>query len=206
MEVILERLERLERAVGIGGEGVQGTQGTQGGQPVESGVAPNRKVGGREAPPMAAAFNQWMREQPRPGRVTVVGGAARNGMLWTSLLCWDNPTGAGRDWRAIAGVCQALGSEARLGILRELEQGPRTTAELTAAVGVDRGQLHHHLKELLVQGLVEQPARGRYGVTDRGERAFLLSCLLPGKSEPQEPARAGDADPGSATARGEEAG
>jgi DNA-binding transcriptional ArsR family regulator len=119
------------------------------------------------------------------------------------LVCWDHPTGAGLDRRAIAGVCQALGNEARLGILRELEQGPRTTAELTTAVSVDRGQLHHHLKELLVQGLVEQPARGRYAMTDRGQRAFLLSCLLPGKPERQEPAaHADDADPGNATARG----
>jgi DNA-binding HxlR family transcriptional regulator len=183
MEAILERLERLERAVGVGGQ--DEGEGSQRGQPRESGVAPAPKMGG---PPMAAAFNRWLREQPKPGRVTVMGGAARNGTLWTSLVCWDNPTGAGRNWRGIAGVCQALGSEARLGILRELEQGQRTTAELTTAVGVDRGQLHHHLKELLVQGLVEQPARGHYAVTDRGEHAFLLSCLLPGKAEQQEPA------------------
>jgi len=200
MEAILERLERLERAVGTGDQGDQEGQGGQGAQPAESGAAPDPKVGG---PPMAAAFNRWMREQPRPGRVTVVGGAARNGTLWTSLVCWDNPTGAGRDWRGIAGVCQALGNEARLGILRELEQGQRTTAELTAAVGVDRGQLHHHLKELLVQALVEQPARGHYAVTNRGEHAFLLSCLLPGKTEQNERASdADDVDLGTATTRG----
>ena len=129
------------------------------------------------------SFNRWLASEQRPGRVVVVGGVAKNQRLSTSLICWDNAKGAGRNWRGIAGICQALGHEARVGILRELEQGARTTAELTGAVGLDRGQLHHHLKELLLQGLVEQPARGRYAITERGERAFLLSCLLPDKAD-----------------------
>ena len=52
-------------------------------------------------------------------------------------------------------------------------------------MGLDRGQLYHHLRDLLLQGFVEQPERGRYAITRRGERAFLLSCLLPG--DPRQP-------------------
>src|SRR5437867_3582109 len=37
--------------------------------------------------------------------------------------------------------------------------GQRSTAELMAALGLDRGQLYHHLRDLFVQGLVRQPQR-----------------------------------------------
>jgi hypothetical protein len=56
-----------------------------------------------------------------------------------SSVRFDRGEGASRDWQAIAAVCQALGSEARLGLLRALERRPRTTGELLAAVGLDRG-------------------------------------------------------------------
>jgi DNA-binding transcriptional ArsR family regulator len=118
--------------------------------------------------------------------VLAVGGVATgDGHLSTSLLRFDRGEGTSRDWRAIAAVCHALGSEARLGLLRALETGPRTTGELLAAAGLDRGQLYHQLRDLLLQGLVEQSERGRYAITRGGERVFLLGCLLPG--DPKQP-------------------
>lgn len=170
MEAVLERLERLEQLVGA--------QGAEAAGRVTAAIDPER-----HGPAAHASFNAWLRGAQRRGVVMVVGGVSTGeGQLWSSLVRWDRGEGTSRDWRGMASLCQALGSEARLGLLRQLELGPRTTGELLTAVGLDRGQLHHHLKELLVQGLVEQPERGRYAITSRGERAFLLSCLLPGDS------------------------
>ena len=50
-------------------------------------------------------------------------------------------------------------------------------------------------RDLLLQGFVEQPERGRYAITRRGLRAFLLSCLLPGDPR-QAPPEAVPPDPG----------
>jgi DNA-binding transcriptional ArsR family regulator len=174
LAAVLERLERLERLVGV--------------QAAEAaGVATTAIDPERHGPAAHASFQAWLRGAKRPGVVMVVGGVAHgDGHLSASLLRFDRGEGTSRDWRAIAAVCHALGSEARLRLLRALEGGPRTTGELLAAVGLDRGRLYHHLRDLLLQGFVEQPERGRYALTRRGERAFLLSCLLPG--DPRQPA------------------
>lgn len=175
MEAVLTRLDRLERLFGV--------QAAEAAGRATAATDPER-----HGPVAHASFNAWLRGAQRTGVVMVVGGVAHgDGHLSASLLRFDRGEGTSRDWRAIAAVCHALGSEARLGLLRALEGGPRTTGELLAAVGLDRGQLYHHLRDLLVQGLVEQPERGRYAVTRRGERAFLLSCLLPGDPR-QQPA------------------
>lgn len=53
------------------------------------------------------------------------------------------------------------------------------------AAGVDRGQLYHHLRDLFVHGLVEQPERGRYALTNRGTMLFLVATLLPAFGGPR---------------------
>jgi DNA-binding transcriptional ArsR family regulator len=78
----------------------------------------------------------------------------------------------------MAGLYQALASETRLAMLRELFAGPRTTAELMEAVGLDRGQLYHHLRDLFVQGLLQQPQRGQYKLTGRGACIFVGAGAL----------------------------
>lgn len=82
------------------------------------------------------------------------------------------------DARRTAALCQALASEPRLALLLELLPGPRTTGELTASTGLERGQLYHHLRDLFVQGLVEQRERGRYELTGRGQMVVLLATVL----------------------------
>jgi DNA-binding transcriptional ArsR family regulator len=176
LAAVVERLERLERLVGVSAAEAAGAATTA--------AAPER-----HGPTAHASFSAWLRGAAQRGVVLVVGGVATgDGNLSASLLRLDRGEGASRDWRAIAALCHALGSEARLGLLRALETGPRTTGELLAAVGLDRGQLYHHLRDLLLQGLVEQPERGRYAITRRGERVFLLGCLLPG--DPKTPPEA----------------
>ena len=58
--------------------------------------------------------------------------------------------------------------------------------------GIDRGQIYHHLRDLFVQGFVEQPERERYAATMRGEIVLLVAWHLPllgpepkGVSEPE---------------------
>lgn len=174
LSAVVARLEHLERLVGV-----------------QAAEAAGRATGAadpeRHGPTVHASFQAWLRGASLPGVVLVVGGVATgDGNLSASLVRFDRGEGTGRDWRGVAAICHALGSEPRLGVLRELEGGPRTTGELLAAVGLDRGQLYHHLRDLLLQGLVEQPERGRYAITRRGTRAFLLSILLPGDTR-QEP-------------------
>jgi len=79
------------------------------------------------------------------------------------------------DLKYTAGLCQALASETRLAMLRALFAGQRTRAELMEALGLDRGQLYHHLRDLFVQGLVVQPVRGSYKLTGRGTCIFLAT-------------------------------
>jgi DNA-binding transcriptional ArsR family regulator len=95
------------------------------------------------------------------------------------------------DLRHMAGLYQALANETRLAMLRELfVGGERSTAELMEAVGLDRGQLYHHLRDLFVQGLVRQPFRGRYTLTGRGSCIFLgagVVATLGGREGPSIP-------------------
>lgn len=96
----------------------------------------------------------------------------------THVMIWDGGDRVSFDARKLATLCQALGSEPRLSMLCELIPGPRSTSDLTRATGLDRGQLYHHLRDLFVEGLVEQPERGRYRLTDRGETVVLLGAVL----------------------------
>ena len=170
-----DRLERIERLLGVGSAG--GNDG-----------APRRAGRGRSAPE-GADFGQWLRSQHRPGHSVVAVGVSmdsQNGSVMRSSVLQRRPGDTASDLRTLAGLCQALASEARLAILRELTRGARTTADLVAATGSERSQLYHHLRDLFVQGLVEQPERGRYAATTKGAMVFLAADALPLLGDPAE--------------------
>ena len=66
---------------------------------------------------------------------------------------------------AITPVFAALASPVRIILLRALIGGPRTSQQLREVLaGPSVGQLYHHLRELLVAGLVVQPSRSLYEI------------------------------------------
>jgi DNA-binding transcriptional ArsR family regulator len=185
------RVERLERRGGVLPEGEgRGGEGPSGG---ETPAAP----AGRPAPG-DLGFGRWLQAQHRPGHTLVALGVVRDrpqgGSTMRSSLIKRRADEFDADLRAVARLCQALASESRLALLRELAAGTRTTAELVAATGVERSQLYHHLRDLFVQGLVEQPERGRYAATDGGAMVFLAADALHSLIEPAEHHRDQDFD------------
>ena len=158
------RLSRLEDALGIGRE------------PVEAQLAGPPRAS-RAARPIQR-FGEWLKATHQPGQTLVVAGFKRDRSDASSVWTWEGGRGP-HDLKTIAALCGAMASEARLGILRELALGKQTTADLLAAVKIDRGQLYHHLKDLFLQDMVEQPERGMYAITPRGAALFYLSAVFP---------------------------
>jgi hypothetical protein len=77
------------------------------------------------------------------------------------------------DADSVARVFTALGSPARITLLRALLNGPRSSQELRRELDdPSAGQLYHHLRELLAAGLVVQPARSVYAIP-RGNQVDL---------------------------------
>lgn len=92
--------------------------------------------------------------------------------------------GAGTDglidlpWDERAGALAALGHPARLEILRHLLQGVSTTADLAALESLGTtGQLHHHMRQLVATGWVQQRTRGTYEVPAPRVVPLLLSIV-----------------------------
>jgi DNA-binding transcriptional ArsR family regulator len=124
------------------------------------------------------------------GAVMYAGVGPRDGgeLTWQRARRWEDVLGAdrGRSGRALA----ALGSPARLDIVRELLAGPLTRRELRTRLSTSTaGQLNHHLRELLAAGLVEQPRRGVYQVPGQHVVPILtlLSCAVDLASDAPEP-------------------
>jgi DNA-binding transcriptional ArsR family regulator len=196
MTDLAQRIERLERLLGVGPPGSGGGEGDHTGVP-----------GPPQAPQEGApdgSLSAWVRARKRPGNVVVgIGVSASDGGVASAHQIFDRPQ-VPFDLAHVAGLCQALASETRLAMLRELFAGERSTAELMEAVGLDRGQLYHHLRDLFVHGLVRQPVRGRYVLTGRGACIFLGAGIvseLGGREgpsvpfEPGEPGESADAPP-----------
>jgi hypothetical protein len=71
----------------------------------------------------------------------------------------------GADPAVVARELAALASPVRLEIVRALLDGPRTSQQLREALDASSaGHLYHHLKELLMAGVVVQPARNSYAI------------------------------------------
>jgi DNA-binding transcriptional ArsR family regulator len=101
------------------------------------------------------------------------GGAGQWGedtLAWQRQHEWDEVRARVDD--ATARVFGALGNAVRLRIVAALLAGPATTAELTESLDQpSAGQLFHHLKELLVAGVIHQPVRATY--------AFIRQFVIP---------------------------
>lgn len=69
------------------------------------------------------------------------------------------------DWSHRASALAALGNPVRLEMLRAILSGSRLTSELAEldALGTT-GQLHHHLRQLVAAGWVQQTGRAHYEV------------------------------------------
>ncbi len=135
-----------------------------------------------DEPEAATAVSDLLSRHKGIGRRMVVSGVGRwtaaGSSTATNVMIWDQDDRVSLNQRSAAALCQALASEARLAILCELQAGPRSTSDLTSSTGLERGQLYHHLRDLFMQGLVEQPERGRYHLTGRGEVVLLLTAVL----------------------------
>ena len=143
--------------------------------PAPTAKAPDLAEG---APPLD--IHAWIDHQLKTNKVLVFAGVARPGARATMHRGWGSEEDVQINHRRAAAVCAALSSEPRLAMLQDLMHGSRTTAELIEALAFDRGQLYHHLRDLFVQAMVEQPERGRYALTSRGAWALLLAGLLAG--------------------------
>jgi DNA-binding transcriptional ArsR family regulator len=123
----------------------------------------------------------WLGRPRKPGE-TISGALVQIGShMFEHVTTWDADEEVGPDrdgLRRIAAIGEALSSDVRLAILQRLLDGSKTTAQLVESVPIDRSQLYHHVRDLFVHGLVEQPERGRYEATARGKMALLLAGHL----------------------------
>ncbi|UBV44717.1 winged helix-turn-helix domain-containing protein (plasmid) [Deinococcus taeanensis] len=82
-----------------------------------------------------------------------------------------------QDWDAAAPVLAALGSPARLRLLRAILNGQTRNADLASLDEVgSTGQLYHHLRELVAAGWLKPAGRGAHRVP--GERVVPLLTIL----------------------------
>ncbi|MFQ5907762.1 MAG: helix-turn-helix transcriptional regulator [Thermoplasmata archaeon] len=75
---------------------------------------------------------------------------------------------------ALAEAFQALGSDVRVRILKELLQGVRDTSELIRATGLRSGSVRYHLNILIAEGLVERFTRHQEGDVGRPPIRYRL--------------------------------
>ena len=79
----------------------------------------------------------------------------------------------------LAELFAALGSPARLLIVRALLDGPLSAQQLQERLGVGSpGQLYHHLKALLAAGVIEQRERSLYNVPPRNVVPLLAALAI----------------------------
>ncbi len=159
---IEERLERLEQLLGLAPD--------QGGEPlVRDSDGDRLRVAG------------WLQARRKPGETVSAVVVLFGGNTAESITAWakeEQVAWAGDVLRRTASIAEALSSEVRLRIVQTLLDGPKSTAQLLEAVALDRSQLYHHLRDLFVHGLVEQPERGSYEATLRGQMLLLLAGHL----------------------------
>jgi DNA-binding transcriptional ArsR family regulator len=184
------RLERVEQLVGLDGSRRRGDRGARDAETPEAGDAAERPRPSLRAWLHSQLSQPWWKAGQCVSAIGIItpdtdehGNVVGQNLTESAEYWGPKRVGGPPNWdtshlRAVAPICQALASEARLSLLRELVKGPKTTAELVAA-GVDRGQLYHHLRDLFLEGLVTQPERGRYEVTRHGRLVFLVVGHLP---------------------------
>jgi len=85
----------------------------------------------------------------------------------------------GADAEAVAAIFAGLGNPFRVKVLRLLLDGPLTSHDLQAKLEVGApGQLYHHLKELMVAGLISQEKRGVYAIREEAALPVLIAFVM----------------------------
>lgn len=92
------------------------------------------------------------------------------------------------DPESVARVFAAFASAFRVRLLRVLLDGPRSSSQLQEELGVGAvGQLYHHLKELLVAGLVVQRKRNLYELREEFALPVCLAFVVAPRLTPPSP-------------------
>ena len=80
----------------------------------------------------------------------------------------------------VMSLLSPFSSDQRLNILLLLEKYPKSSTDLTNALGIQGGQLYHHLDELMGVKYIEKAYKGKYCLTSLG-RWGLYNALLTAK-------------------------
>lgn len=145
-----------------------------------------------EGPPPLIA--EWEEALEGPGFVLLLAGAWRGeaepGKLsWGHLLVGREEPGEAAEAEAepptrtalmaakIERLLSPLAHESRVRIMQVLSERSHTSAELSAATGLQGGNLYHHLRDLIHAGYVRELQRG-YGLTKVGLQLLLtVTCI-----------------------------
>lgn len=73
---------------------------------------------------------------------------------------------------------KALSDRARLSLLQELRNGPRTVNELVEATGMGQANVSRHLAQLFTNGLVSRERDGVYVRYELADKDVLRLCEL----------------------------
>jgi DNA-binding transcriptional ArsR family regulator len=73
---------------------------------------------------------------------------------------------------------KALSDRARLSLLQELRNGPRTVNELVEATGMGQANVSRHLAQLFANGLVSRERDGVYVRYELADKDVLKLCEL----------------------------
>lgn len=73
---------------------------------------------------------------------------------------------------------KALSDRARLSLLQELRNGPRTVNELVEATGMGQANVSRHLAQLFTNGLVARERDGVYVRYELADKDVLRLCEL----------------------------
>lgn len=71
---------------------------------------------------------------------------------------------------------KALGEPARLALLNELRQGPRTVSDLMEATGLTQANASRHLKLLMTLGFLSRERDGHHVYYQLADREVLALC------------------------------
>jgi DNA-binding transcriptional ArsR family regulator len=109
------------------------------------------------------------------GAVTYAGAVQFANLQYVWQIERPLPALLGLEPAPLARVLAALGSPARVTLVRTLLGGARNSQQLQAALGgVSTGQLYHHLKELRAAGIIDQHGRSDYRLAPSKIVPFLI--------------------------------
>lgn len=116
---------------------------------------------------------------PLVGHFEILSVAGQSSRNWS--ISWDHEVQDLLDipCHRVAHVLGVLGNEVRLGILRQLIDGPKTVVQLTESLGMQTtGQAYHHLKELQRGGYVAEKQGDKYRIDMKFGRIYVAALAL----------------------------